>query len=153
MSSTIRILYDQYCNVINESNPDDRWDKDDVSWFTTINGLSKNINKNYSDYSPRSSYENMTIPFEVDDDKAYFLLYAIYSTGDSFHWEEGRTDFICLFETIEKAEEARTILKNASGYSANILLENETEFRYHIPWNGYFERLQSIEVQLVRVIE
>lgn len=51
------------------------------------------------------SYGDIETAFDVHSNVPYYLLYAIYSTGDSFHYEEGHVEFIDLYTQREVAEE------------------------------------------------
>jgi hypothetical protein len=68
---------------------------------------------------------------ELDND--FFFVVAVWSTGDSFgHDEAANIEIMSVHKTLEEAENAKSILEKTTDYS--------------VPWNGYFERLNCLEI-------
>ena len=109
-----------------------------------------------------TKYSNLEVGFKVVPNKTYYLLYAIYSTGDSFGHDDGRIAFIDMFESKKVADaNAKRLEKHyraERGYGKNrysVKLTNSTgkSYAYCPPWMGYFESLSNIEVKSVQVQE
>lgn len=95
------------------------------------------------------AYFDLTVNFDIVEGETYYLLYGIYSTGDSFNNHEGCIQFVDLYQTEEFAEANKEILEkhNAAkdgSYTAKLLLENGKEYPFHVPWKGYFEVLNEV---------
>lgn len=150
--------------VTRERNSANEWDQDDLDSDTTIIGVK-----------PGSSdwYTEVTSPFPLEKGSEYYLVYVVYSTGDSFHRESGRVAYIDLFIDSQKAEQcARDIqdhynltgnaarwkpnpVKPPKGYSEyRVSYTNEVGEVVSIApsWTGYFEILTNIVVKKVVAI-
>jgi hypothetical protein len=136
----IQVDYNRYEYVTREGNPDDRWDRDDTAADITINDIR---------IVTTDQYHDIAVPFEIDPDKSYFLLWADYDAGDSFGNDANQVEFIDLFETEEKAVEAQKWLEKPE--SVGYIRENGAGVTLYKPWTGYFENLNSINVDIVRV--
>jgi hypothetical protein len=126
-------------------------------------------------------YYDLQTAFDLDPTRPYFLVYGIYSTGDSFGHDEGRIEFVGLYEDLEVAHEnvrriqqhnemynqlenrwytsskqmskaeMTKLRKTFEPYSVQLVTEDGQEYKVHVPWHGYFERLTEVEVQPVLV--
>lgn len=123
-----------------------------TSW--DIRGL-----KLIEDPNDRSYYvrETTNVGFEPVRGELYHLLYAIYSTGDSFGHDEGRClEVIGVYkdrdiakENLHRLELGKPEAKGEFG-SMQVLLKMEGTNKqqpYYRPWMGYFERLDRLEVE------
>jgi len=136
----VDIVDNGYTEVTRHADPDERWDGDDLSTDHSIEGF--NLRK--------ESYGDLEVGFEPDFDKTYFLLYGIYSTGDSFHHEEGRIEFVDLYEDGEVAWENYRRLEASNEYTVTLKHETGKEYGFYVPWRGYFESLTSLDVLGIR---
>lgn len=155
--------------VTRERNQDDEWDNDDTAIDTTILGVETS-----KESQEKAGYNETIVPFEVVDGKDYYLVYVTYSTGDSFHREDGVVRYIDLYETREKAEKTAKVIQDHYNLSDNerrwnakpvkppksynefsLKYRNEVgeEVDLHVSWTGYFERLSGITVQKVQLHE
>lgn len=103
------------------------------------------------------------IPFEVLEGDDVYVLWAEWSTGDSFsHSHNGSTEVIAIFKSYKKAKEAREAIENykrPENIIDNWEAANLTHFineigekqSFYIPWNGYFESLGGIHIDKVTV--
>ena len=140
MTYNVQIVDDVYSEVTRHADPDDRWDADDTYTSHSIRGFK--VVKGYYD---------LAVGFEPSYDKTYFLLYATYSTGDSFSHHEGEIEFVDLYEDENVAyENLRRLQQLEAGYSAKLLHENGEEYIFNVPWVGYFESLSDLEVTAIR---
>lgn len=142
MATHIRVDYDERRYVTRARSPGDEWDRDDTAADISINGI---------EIVPEARYRDITVPFDVDINKSYILLWADYNTGDSFGHDENYVEFIDLFETIERAQAARKALENSTGYSCTYVREDGSEISTSIPWDGYFESLNELRLEVVSV--
>lgn len=136
--------------------PDDKWDSGDThtSWDIPDKVyIESPTNKKGSYFS-----ERMSVPFDLVSGGTYFLVYAIYSTGSTFgHQSDGCLEYIDLFTTAEKAkmcmEKLSTIpSERKNGNSRTYVMENGQERSFYVPWNGYFESLSDLDIQVVTAI-
>lgn len=99
--------------------------------------------------------EMIHIGFEPKYDETYHLLYAVYSTGDSFGHDHAKClEAIGLYQDRKIAEANEKILKEAKKLDGSKLLKLSEEgtikpYGYFPPWFGYFESLGYIEVLAV----
>lgn len=138
-STKIYIKYSSYTEVIKKANYDDEWDRDDTSTSHYVDEVS---------LQPISS-EYCYIPFNVKKGDTIYLVYAIWSTGDSFHRADGeRIDFISVHKTYSNAKRNEDILSHAvdGDGTPTIFLDDGTEYKYSPGWFGYFESLDYINI-------
>ena len=153
----VRVVDDEHCEVTREAEPGERWDNDDVSYDHYIKGI-KLVDHN--------EYGDIDLGYKPEEGKLYYLLYVTYSTGDSFHREDGRISFVDLYRTREEAEENVKLMREHyekardrrferikkekfNPYSVELKNHEGNVFSFHCPYVGYFERLSSIEVESV----
>ena len=158
--------------VTRAGDPEDCWDGDDTSTDHYIRRIEIVGKKDYYD---------LQVAFDIDPTRPYYLVYAIYSTGDSFHHEEGRIEYVGLYEDLSVAhenanrirqhnetyrqlndrwyhssqqmskEKLKKLEKNFEPYMIRLVTETGQEYDVHVPWNGYFERLTYVAVESVLV--
>lgn len=124
------------CEHITRVATEDEWDRDDTSTHWTVPDTF-DIEKEYSYYSE-------PLNFDPVPGKDYFMVYAIWSTGDSFGHDEGAyCECFGIYQTWEEAEARRKELsepaKGVDGYGYP---------SYH-PWDGYFESLVSLDIKKI----
>lgn len=97
---------------------------------------------------PHDIYD-LVVHQKVFPGKEYILLYAVYSTGDSFGHDQGaEIEFIELFTDAKDAKELEMLLRHSEGNSVFF-----NRMKYYIPWNGYFDHLDSLEQHVVRCVQ
>lgn len=102
-------------------------------------------------------YFDLDVPFDVTDDKIYYLVYGIYNTGDSFHSDTGEIEFVDLYENEDDAYDCQKVLEaHYKVYIDNNKIEfcdltrsNGIKYRFHAPWIGYFEELCYLQIDMV----
>jgi len=107
-------------------------------------------------------YPTMTVPFKIIHNKPYYLLYVLYQTGDSFGYDTGNIEFAGLYKNYDLASKNRDLIeehnrKNKDDYGLGweskfqitLYHTNTKTYQIHVPWTGYFERLESVEIQAV----
>lgn len=156
MNYGYKIEHSSYNEVTRDSDPDDSWDRDDLA---TTWDISSKITE--SD----DKFPDIVVPFKLDLEKNYYLVYVIYNTGDSFHHHSGYScNFIELFSDKAKADSlVKAIEQHNKDYNDNKkdLGDNAYSFSYQdelgndktvsCEWNGYFESIQSCESQTMNL--
>ena len=99
---------------------------------------------------------------EVTDnflDKEVYLLYLLYSHGDSFETGSGNIEYLDVFENYDKALEVKKIIDddyeekpNYTFESSDLFYTKENGNIVKIPtdiYKGYFEDLESVNIQKI----
>ena len=101
----------------------DEWDRDDTAKDWTIPDY----------FTIVKEYGDVRLNFDPKPHTPYYMVYYIWSTGDSFgHDEQYGCEVHGIYETKEEAVKERDRLSKVTDYS--------------VPWNGYFESLDSVHV-------
>jgi len=153
----------EHCVCVRESDPTAEWDGDDTESSWSINKVSI-----------VDQYPDVTACFEVSPDDVLYLVYLVYSTGDSFstHTDDSIT-FIDIFKTETNAvncaktirkhyeyhemlnsfevrrlsiTKQRELAKKFNSYSVDYIRENGETVSLHASWTGYFDRLSYVEI-------
>lgn len=112
-------------------------------------------------------YFDLIIENDFDTTADCYLVYALYSGGDSFGSSSGNIEYIKLFKTLDEAQLFKDDLELLEKYaSSNFkqkefipkLFENvDTKYdfnrsfeyfgeKFYLPWGGYFEALEDIGI-------
>jgi hypothetical protein len=135
----IKVNYDEVGTITRRGDPDDHSSHN-------INGIME---------VGEDEHYDIMVPYEVEKNKGYFLLYCVYSTGDSFgHDADGCIEFVGLFKTEEEAVENLKRIeahykdrsKSIDDYNVKLINEDGKEYDLYTPWCGYFESLSYGEV-------
>lgn len=120
------------------------------------------IGINGIDLISENSFFDLVVPFEIEHFKPYWLLYVIWSDGDSFGHADG-----CWFEAVglydketydigvknkERIEEHYKDSEGRDKFSIDLLDHDENEYMMHVPWTGYFESMDCVELEEVHLI-
>jgi len=155
--SLVKVSKNEYEMVTRVKDSNDKWDRDDTHTDHEILGLEL--------VEDERRFYDINTSFQVDPDKSYLLLYAIYSTGDSFgRDEQGEFEAIDLFEThqkdivntnIKRIEDPYKMDRNSFNekYRLSLIHHTGIEYTMYTPWEGYFESLDEVDKQLVRVVK
>ena len=145
---SIEIIDDTYSYNTSEADPNDSWSRASTAKEHNILGFNVFSNEEYSDIS---------VPYDPDKNTDYYLLYVIYSTGDSFGHDSGSgVEYIGLYteDELSIAEENKRRIeehnRTKKGKLKLIIPNNSTEFDIYVPWHGYFESLDDIEIKAVQ---
>ena len=138
MLKQIKINNNSFTHVTHERNPEDEWSADSTDTDHAISSFS---------VSNGNGYFDLVVDTCIVPKRKYILLYATYSTGDSFSHHGGQIDYIGLYDEDQAdiVHATKCKLRDATGYSVTITAENGEPYSYGIPWHGYFERLEAIE--------
>lgn len=147
MSYNIKIEKISRQHVTREKNTDECWGADDLDWDHDIQGFSVVGEKDYWDF----------VMTNDPRDKTLYLVYSLYSTGDSFHHEE---NVICLVGLYEDESDAIAVMnalelddkENGDSFEpvkVKLPKKGVEETIATSTWKGYFESLTSVNVEPV----
>lgn len=138
--ASIRILKMSPTEETSTRDPTDEWDRPDTSTTHFIEG-----------FTVESKWHDFSVDFEPNYDSTYFLLYAVYSTGDSFgHDHNGGIEYLGLFENYETAELNLKRVEAMTDYgSCTLLTDFSMDYDVYCPWFGYFESLSYIKIESI----
>jgi len=106
---------------------------------------------------PKEYNKKVPVDFEVNKGDTVFVVWAEWSTGDSFgHSNRGQTEVIHVFKDEKLADEAVRILENYPGdnfddWKVKFQSDSGQEMSYFRSWLGYFDSLDKIHVEIARV--
>ena len=106
--------------VTRERNPDDQWDRDDTRSEHTMQFIS---------IAREGSWNTISYPGEVKPGDKVYLLFAVYSTGDSFGHDEDRSvELISVHKDLNYAKYNYKLLEGADkdNYSSSVRSEEHT---------------------------
>lgn len=129
-------------------NKNDPWSADSTASDVEVQGLFE---------VGADDYRDLVIADGPIDE--LYLLWCVYSTGDSFSRHSGKAEWVMLHrDSVVAGENARAIRahyeEHRSGfsddaYSVKLKTDEGEEFKVHVPWNGYFESLTDVIVERV----
>ncbi len=152
----IQIIDKCYSEVTDAADPNDSWSADSTHTDHNIVGFK---------FAKENFLTEIKVPFEILPNKDYYLVYALYTTGDSFSNHSGNMEYIDLYDNEDLANEVvKTIeldykiygkRKDSSFDNYSVVIKNNmgNEFKMSCPWKGYFERLDSIEAKSIRLCQ
>jgi len=148
---SIQVEDDAYCSETSEADPNDSWDRADTSTSHSVEGFRAADEK-------EGKYFDLVVPYEPEFDKTYYLLYVVYSTGDSFGHDEGSSiEYIGFYKEseLDTAHENKRTIEQFEDDTYHVMLRDPTgkEFQQHTPWRGYFEHLDYVEIKEVTRLE
>ncbi len=107
--------------------------------------------------SKQYDYNSIPVDFDLVPDMPLYLVYVVYSTGDSFGRSDGRTDFVDVLDNsvdadfLVKVINDRSLTRNNS-YSVTITYpSNGRKFLLSPSWEGYFETIESVNVEIFQL--
>jgi hypothetical protein len=127
--------------VTREADLDDKWSGEDTYTFWNFRGLTRKA----------GYWDTFEIP-KAWEGKEVFVVWVVYSTGDSFsHSENGSSEGIGIYSTLEEAQGVKEMIEaddkaksHACGYSFSLVLPSGQKLS--TPWKGYFESLTTVEI-------
>ena len=145
--SRIQVIDYSSSTSLGGEREDDEWSRDS---YATSHDFDHLVLVSEGDYF------DLETSFEVVKGRDYYLVAAIYSSGDSFGLDEGNgVEYLDLYENREDAQKAvDEILKanlrgDEKGYAYT--MANGKRFKSDwAPWYNYFGGLDSIEVYNLR---
>lgn len=150
----IYIQNDSWTENLGGYDPDDEWTRDSTSTDHNVKGIEIVTSKN--------GYGHLEAHYDVAEKGYGYLLYVVYSTGDTFGRDDGQIEYIGLYDDETLAYDQKRIIEEDAKLSDNdigvdswnveITHPNGKKFKLHKPWEGYFEQLQYVSVDRVEVL-
>lgn len=124
--------------IITRENNGEPYDGEDTSTDWT-----------FGEVSLLKGSESFETDFDVNDGDKIYVVVAVWSTGDSFsHHSQGESEIFGVFKTEEEADNFKTYFETVS--TDNYYVDWGGR-KIHLPWYGYFEHLDYVEV-LKRIV-
>ena len=120
----IKFKVKQYVENLGGKDPEDRWTRDSTA--STVWVECAKLCKEYR-------YDTLPVDFDVKPGDTIYLLYALYSTADSFGSDSGNYELLEVHQHIDKARLRENYYKNSKDYS--------------LPWIGYFDSLDELRIE------
>ena len=149
----IAINHQQYSDITREATRDE-WDADDTSTTHSFNG--------YRIIPTDEKYWDFILPFNPNK-KDLYLVNVIYSSGDSFHRDDGCLCMVSLVDNCEDAVKIRDAIKkdndtkdrhDCKSSQLKVKLSNgKVEDIYCGTWQGYFESVKSVDIETLNFYE
>lgn len=144
----IHVIDESRTEVTRDRDTSDKWDGDDTHTDHDVIGFKIS----------NGTYFDLIVDFEPKASTDYYLLYAVYSTGNSFSHSAGSgIEYYGLYtkEQLYIAEENKKILEDRSKkpeYNIEIKDTNGNMMKSWCPWSGYFESLDSVNLDVIRLL-
>lgn len=127
------IQFKKLTNVVRYADPDDEWDADST--------VSDWILPEFFRGTKDNNYHSEPLSFTPVKGETYYMVYAIWSTGDSFsHHERGECESFGIYKTRKEAE------KRKANLEAPRTEKSYRQWEYR-PWDGYFESLDELGIK------
>lgn len=101
------------------------------------------------------TYTDLVSSIDVNEHENVFLLTVAYTTGDSFGRDpEMRYEYVDVFKTYEDALKTFKQIQEyhkAKKDTGKLTLGNGCDMQMYLPWEGYFEWLQFIDITEVSI--
>lgn len=145
----VEIIDDVYRQDTSDADPDDSWDRANTSTDHNIVGFRAALES-------EGKYYDLAVAFEPDFKTTYYVLYAVYSTGDSFGQDDGHSVEFIGFYTKDQLDianenmrriETQTRSRDSDSYSITLRAPSGVRsFEQTTPWVGYFESLDYVDI-------
>lgn len=138
----IDIRWEEDVENLGGYDPTDEWSRD--SFRTHPHSFSAH----------KSDLGEFEVPDGTDIVKA---VVAVYSTGDTFGYDEGNVQVMDVFDNDKDALGLYRVLENPKYEvvkNGQTIYQWEREFKgksYHPSWFGYFEQLESLDIKTLIV--
>lgn len=151
---SIEVVDDEYTDNLGGQREDDEWSRDSYSTSHNIVGFKSALDA-------ANRYYDLTVPYRPEDDETYYVLFAVWTTGDSFGRDPGRGIEYIGFYTADQLDVAnenmRKIEKDDSsrseGFSVTLKTpDGKKTFKQSCGWKGYFESLDYVDIASVNKI-
>lgn len=147
MPSKLYIKMYQNSYETSEVDPEDSWSRASTACDNTLVGI-------YKTPSTIGHYDEEFIPcFEHEVGQTVYLVWAEYSTGDSFGNDSGKVEFIDIFLSEELADACAKSAEGPLGshYEFQFVRQNGSTIQQYAPWYGYFENLEVVHVDSLTI--
>lgn len=143
------VKIEKHC--VHSYREDREWGSWEESYRNSLEGVS--LDKDHYYWA-----NSCPVDFEVKKGDVVYVIWAEYSSGDSFgRGERNSTDVVHVFMNKDLAREAYQSLLNTpvkehdkdwyDSWNAKFMSDSGEEIIYHRPWLGYFDSLDEIHVE------
>lgn len=134
MTTYIKFEVDQRSWNVGGSDPDDEWSRDSYDGEVSVVGAK---------LVKEDSYDILGSEHEFAVGDVCYLVWAQYSTGDTFGRDGGQYELLEVYPSYEVAKEREKVYENLSDRRS----ENVGQAIGYVPWLGYFESLDFVRVE------
>ena len=142
VTTDLYVKYNSNKYTTQEADTNDEWDRGNTASSHTLE---------YVSLATESAYSTVTYPGEVKVGEKIYLVYAVYSTGDSFgHDEDACIELISVHKNLDVArfnyQKVKDSVNKNYDFKLEISQDNGQVVPVSTPWNGYFESLSYVKV-------
>lgn len=148
----IQIIVHTTEHETSEADPSDPWDRPNTA--VEVAGVSAIKTPQRVEVGYRGWHGNDTFDVEPNEYGVVYAVIARYSTGDTFGHDAGRVQVMDVFDNNEDAAALTEALEQSERDKSQDVVDFELkhgERDYYLPWLGYFERLENVDVHPLRV--
>lgn len=142
-----------YINTYNRCTQSQRSEEAYGEWYESYDFRINSVHLDRtSDYD-----EEFDVPFEVVEGDEVYILYMIYTSGDSFGYSDGNSEIIWVFKDKEVARKAEGVYIDAveseeyNNSLIEVVVDGGTTLKLSNPAWGYFENVSTIELETFKV--
>ena len=140
-------LFVQYESICTDSYREDReygdWSED---FDFEVKSVSVTSRGQWSGLAHREERFNLAVDADYGD--RVYVLYMIYSSGDSFGHGTGYNEIIWVFKDPEVGRQAQdSIRANGESFSIDFKDEAGNKISFSNPGAGYFENIQGVYLE------
>lgn len=143
----IEIIEERIVNVTSEADPDDDYSSDSTFCHHDIKGFK---------VVDSSKFNHLLVDFEPVINEDYYLLYAVYSTGDSFGCDDSSgIEYFGLYKQDQLAtadKNLESIKKSADNGQMTLTGIDGQTVQLQCPWGAIFEVFEWAEIKKVQLI-
>lgn len=136
MAVNVQIIDETSCYSDEPSDEEDEWYRPNSYTDHEITGFKID-----------SGYFDLATDFVPEYNTPYYLLFAVWSSGDSFGYDSGA--YIEYFGLFENEEIAKLNEQRINDKKENLLTDFGMDIPLHIPWDGYFDGLDYLRIEKV----
>ena len=139
-------VFVQYSEVCTHSEREDvEWGSWSEDWDFSVRSVSTSSRDRYNE-------EKFTLDIDVKAGDHVFVLYMVYSTGDTFGRASGKGEVLWVFKDADTAREALRLWKEENDkrdpeYSVKFEDDTGRVIQLSNPGSGYFENVSYIELE------
>lgn len=142
VTTDLYVEYDTRTVRSRDRDPNDSWDRGNTHSEHTLKHIR---------IAKDGNYPCITYPGLVKPGEKVYLVYAVYSTGDSFGHDTDRClELISVHKDIDIArfnyQKVKTSIAHDYNYTLEISQDNGQVVPVSCPWLGYFESLSLVKV-------
>jgi hypothetical protein len=154
----IQIIVETTEYETSEQDPEDSWDRADTT-MEVVGVSAIRVSDRVDRVSDRVEvrrgwYGNDTFDVEPNERGLVYAVIARYSTGDTFGRDDGRVQVMDVFDNNEEAAALTEALECSEHDKSEAVVNFELKHggrEYYLPWVGYFEHLENVDVHPLRV--